>query len=146
MSELNRLRYYLAFSLIAFLTESSSALRCDYRWEAQQVCAQWTWTAAPASDEDAEARVELFAMGGSTLASHAYTIHASIVMPSMGHGSAPVRVVPVLNRPGQFVLTRLSFFMRGPWEIRLDLVDQNSSTVLGRAIQPYLAYEPVDLE
>ncbi len=134
--------------LIALIAANAEAHadRCDYLWVNNKVCAHWAWTASPAPDEDAEARVKLIDPANEKRDFSAYTIKVSIVMPSMGHGSAPVRVAPISGAPELFEVTRLSFFMGGAWEIRLDLVDRKTGQVLERVTKPYKAYEPVVIE
>ncbi|MBS1970544.1 MAG: FixH family protein [Bdellovibrionales bacterium] len=54
-------------------------------------------------------------------------------MPSMGHGSAPVKVEK--TNPGQYLVSDVYFVMPGDWEIQIKL--KNGATVLEQTALPY---------
>jgi hypothetical protein len=58
----------------------------------------------------------------------ALQLKVELWMPSMGHGSAPVVIEPVLDPQGkavvgQYRVTNVQFIMGGDWEIRMALQD-----------------------
>lgn len=52
-------------------------------------------------------------------------------MPSMGHGSRPVKVEEVSGAIGVYDATNVIFIMGGPWEIWVQL--KNGSEILDQA-------------
>jgi len=62
--------------------------------------------------------VELSALDGSPAAGATIT-HGQTFMPIHGHDGRVDPQMTALAQPGQFDVDRLSFTMRGPWEVRL---------------------------
>jgi hypothetical protein len=48
-------------------------------------------------------------------------LHVFLWMPSMGHGSAPVKIKKIAD--GEYEVSEVQFIMGGKWEIRLQLND-----------------------
>lgn len=57
-------------------------------------------------------------------ARQAMVLKADLWMPSMGHGSSPVAVFPQAN--GCTALRNLNFMMRGDWDVRIWLNNNDS--------------------
>ncbi len=56
----------------------------------------------------------------------AMVLKADLWMPSMGHGSSPVSLFPQAN--GCTAIRNLNFMMRGNWELRVWLNNNDSGT------------------
>lgn len=70
-----------------------------------------------------------------------YQFKVVLWMPSMGHGSSPTRVEPLLDTTGnpavgQYWVKQVYFSMGGDWDIRLQL--KNGSQVVSQVILPVI--------
>lgn len=61
-----------------------------------------------------------------------YSLHVYLWMPSMGHGSAPVKITKIND--GEYDVSQVQFIMGGKWDVRFQLKDGN--TVVEEVIVP----------
>lgn len=93
---------------------------CTLRFPNTQTCVQAQWAQAPSTARAGELVLTLsrqFA-GGLT---------ALLWMPSMGHGSAPIKIETL--GPHQYRLSNLYFVMPGDWDVRLYLKNEMGEIV-----------------
>ena len=50
-------------------------------------------------------------------------LHVFLWMPSMGHGSSPVKIQKVAD--GEYDVTNVNFIMGGKWDLRIQLKEGN---------------------
>ncbi len=93
---------------------------CEYVFQNSQTCLKAEWKAPPNSTEPAELTVTLTPASSLRLS-------ALLWMPSMGHGSAPVQVIPLEN--GKYQIARMYFIMPGDWDVRLFLKNEKNEVV-----------------
>lgn len=61
------------------------------------------------------------------------TIAVVLWMPSMGHGSSPVKIQKTAD--GIYLVSKVYFIMPGDWEIRLQIKDKETLNVVEQIIQ-----------
>ena len=49
-------------------------------------------------------------------------------MPSMKHGSLPIKVVPQADKPGVYEIQDVLFSMPGDWEVQVKLEENEKSS------------------
>lgn len=69
-----------------------------------------------------------------------YRLAVVLWMPSMGHGSSPTKVEPLLDASGtalsgQYGVKQVYFSMDGDWEVRFQL--KRGSTVVSQVVAPF---------
>lgn len=92
----------------------SPASSCTGEFKTLAVCARLQWTKTPNSTEAQEFLLEL--QGDTSLFDDLAII---LWMPSMGHGSAPVKIEKLSAT--QYHITNVYFIMPGDWEVRMSL-------------------------
>lgn len=83
---------------------------------------------SPTMDEDSVLALEAIDLSSRQPAVFTDKIDVELWMPSMGHGSSPTQVVPMMDsdaRPlaGMYLVTNVFFIMPGDWEVRVTLTD-----------------------
>nr|WP_295906238.1 FixH family protein [uncultured Bdellovibrio sp.] len=111
------------------LNNPATANSCAGEFKTAHLCAILTWTKTPNSTEVQEFVLEL--QGDVTVADDLAII---LWMPSMGHGSAPVKVEKISAT--QYRVTNVYFIMPGDWEVRLTL--KKSGQVLDQLFIPMM--------
>lgn len=91
--------------------------------ELKNLCASISYEAKPVMGEAFEFVVDLTA-SDSDLAKVS-GIKAELWMPSMGHGSAPVRVERI--GANQFLVTEAYFVMDGAWDVNVEVMTSSGS-------------------
>lgn len=94
---------------------------CALAFRKANVCAQLEWKTNPDSSSAAEFNLKFD--DENILLENLSVI---LWMPSMGHGSAPVRITEI--SPGHFRVFNVYFIMPGDWEVRIYL-KENSVTL-----------------
>lgn len=94
--------------------------QCQHAFTRLQICANLRWLKTPTSTEAAELLVTLPADTPGTMT-------ALLWMPSMGHGSAPVKIENQGN--GIYRIFKMYFIMPGDWEVRLSIKDKNGQVL-----------------
>ncbi|MDG0816308.1 FixH family protein [Bdellovibrio svalbardensis] len=98
---------------------------CDFIFANSQNCAQLEWTKGPQSPAESEFIVKL----SLPLKNPSQTLSAVLWMPSMGHGSSPVKIEKI--EEGVFRINKVFFIMPGDWEIRFYIKD--TTTIFDQA-------------
>lgn len=62
-----------------------------------------------------------------------FNVAVKLWMPSMGHGSSPVKVEKIA--PGLFKVTQVYFIMSGDWEIRIQIKDKQTGQLIEQVVQ-----------
>lgn len=93
---------------------------CEHVFQNSQTCLKAEWKAPPSSTEPGELSVTLTPTPFLSLS-------ALLWMPSMGHGSAPVQVIPLED--GKYKIKKMYFIMPGDWEVRLFLKNEKNEVV-----------------
>ncbi len=99
---------------------------CDVQFTNLEICGRLTWISGPQIGDDSPFTVAFFAQGGSTADSETATelpgnLKIQLWMPSMGHGSAAVKITSLGN--GVYQVTNVQFLMAGDWDIRFWVQD-----------------------
>lgn len=87
---------------------------CSTLFPATKICGEVAWSNTPTSSGMNEFILQLH---GDT--SQFENLTALLWMPSMGHGSAPVKIEPLGD--GRYRIYNVYFIMPGDWEVRLFL-------------------------
>jgi hypothetical protein len=105
---------------------------CPLVLEKQALCASLTWEKKPAGEDPGELTVRFWKRAEGTESGPYVTpagkVAVKLWMPTMGHGSTPVKVAPKLDAqgaavPGVYSATEVGFVMGGKWEVWLQLKD-----------------------
>lgn len=92
---------------------------CTLKFPRKNICLQATWASTPDSSVYNEFLLEF----DQPVAPNEFSI--LLWMPSMGHGSVPVKVEP--QSPTRYRVHNVFFIMPGDWEVRIYLKEQNST-------------------
>ena len=111
--------------------------KCPLKFETLKLCASLEWTKAFSEDEKGEFIVQFWKQdkpdnnenGKHDLVDPGHTVFVKLWMPSMGHGSSPVRVSSSKDEQenvivGSFIASEVHFVMGGAWEIWVQLKDK----------------------
>lgn len=98
---------------------SGTPASCAMKFPKKNVCAVTAWTATPHSSVYNEFLLEL------DQAVTPEELSILLWMPSMGHGSAPVKIEPL--SPTRYRIHNVFFIMPGDWEIRMYLKEQGAT-------------------
>jgi hypothetical protein len=113
---------------------------CAFRFSRAALCAELSWTREPSEDETGEFELRFWDFRTATehgpYVAPTATVAAKLWMPSMGHGSAPIRVRAATDAagasiPGVYRATGVSFSMPGEWELWIQL--KNGSQIVEQA-------------
>lgn len=101
---------------------------CTLLFSKSQLCASLEWTQGPQSSSESEFIVKFWDHKTSSATGPfqdpPQTLSVILWMPSMGHGSSPVKIEKLQD--GVFRVRRAFFIMPGDWEIRFFLKNQNT--------------------
>jgi hypothetical protein len=107
---------------------------CDAYFAQSNVCIDVIWDTPPSKETKGVFYIEFYNPDDrSQFVDLQNNLEVELWMPSMGHGSAPVKVEK--TNPGQYRVSEVFFVMPGDWEIRFKL--KNGATVLEQASLPY---------
>ncbi len=122
---------------------SPADVACPLSFSQTRLCAQLNWVKQPSGDETGDFELRFWSLDGGTatgpFVDPALTVSVKLWMPSMGHGSSPVKVSRLLDqhgqpRAGEFTATGVYFVMPGAWEIHVQL--KEGSRVVEEVILP----------
>ncbi len=120
---------------------------CGIAFPQTGLCARLDWEKVPTEEETGVFLLKLSRAGAPegvlTDPPAGLTLAVKLWMPSMGHGSSPVKIVRVQTSggsivPGVFRVENVHFVMPGAWEIRVMLRDPDGKPVEQAAL-PYQA-------
>ncbi len=99
---------------LADVAESPKA--CSQQLVSQQRCYSLVWQNVPQESQAASFVLNFYSLFDSGLPLDPLdTLTVTLWMPSMGHGSSPVRLKKISD--GVFLVDRVFFIMPGEWEI-----------------------------
>ena len=126
-----------AFVVVAVLSltvfspaRADTPAACPLALAQKSLCASITWTTQPSDDDFSAFTLRFWNPAQGTSAgpylSPAEELHVNLFMPSMGHGSSPVKIAPAKDLhgqviPGTYQVSEVYFTMHGEWEIQLEL-------------------------
>lgn len=99
---------------------SQSEDTCSLKFTKAGICAEMQWLKAPSSSDYSE-----FTLKFNSPQITAANLSVVLWMPSMGHGSAPVKIEDLGQ--GQFRVYNVYFVMPGEWEVRVNLKNQSAT-------------------
>lgn len=103
---------------------------CPLFYKTENLCASLTWTKPATEDERGEFTLRFWDRDAATpngpYVDPSHSVFVKLWMPSMGHGSSPVKVVPTVDAsgthvPGVYDASEVYFVMPGAWEIWVQL-------------------------
>jgi hypothetical protein len=103
---------------------------CSFSFLKSNLCSSLTWTIQPDENNTGEFLLKFWnpkiSSGKGPYTNPSPSVFVKLWMPAMGHGSSPVKVIPLTDAngqalPGQFKATGVSFIMSGKWEIHVQL-------------------------
>lgn len=107
---------------------------CDVAFAQSQLCADLKWERRPTEQDMGSFVLEFHNPDDSSqFVDLTQNLDVKLWMPSMGHGSSPVKIEKV--GPGQYRVSEVFFVMRGDWEIQFKL--ENGSTVVEQTSLSY---------
>ena len=96
--------------------------QCNLLLKAQNICVDIKWEVQPSDTDAGVFNLHFYDPQAVTqLIDPAYSVAVVLWMPSMGHGSSPVKVEKLEN--GIYKASNVFFVMPGDWEIRIQLKD-----------------------
>ncbi len=113
---------------------------CPFEFKTLDLCATLTWVKMPTDDEKGEFVLSFFSKSSGTVKGPfidpGYTVTSKLWMPSMGHGSSPVKISAFKDQNGATVtgvynVSDVYFMMPGAWEIWVAL--KQGATVVDQA-------------
>lgn len=111
---------------------SPAALSCPLNFSAAQLCASLHWSQGPQSPAESEFILKFWDSKTSSengpYKDPSQNITAVLWMPSMGHGSSPVKIEKI--EPGVYRVRKVYFIMPGDWEVRLSLKNADGTSEL----------------
>jgi hypothetical protein len=123
-------------------SKNVSEVDCDVHFKKSGFCAAMDWVKHQTDEETGEF-VLRFWKAGEGRASGPYvsppsSIFVRLWMPSMNHGSSPVKVFPHLDLDGSVVsgvydVKQVYFSMGGDWEIQIQIQIKNGSEIIDNA-------------
>jgi len=103
---------------------------CPLSFPSAHLCASLTWDHSPTQEEDNPFKLRFWSADQGTesgpYVNPEKTVFAKLWMPSMGHGSSPIKLSPSRDSsgdviPGIFEASQVYFIMGGAWEVRVQL-------------------------
>lgn len=109
---------------------------CAQSWVQSSLCVDLVWKQLQTEEDRGVFELRFYHLDNpSVLVDPAETLAVSLWMPSMGHGSAPVKVEKIAD--GHYLVSEVYFVMSGDWDIRVQ--QKQEKTVLDQAIFTYVA-------
>lgn len=121
--------------LASAASPSTSNPDCPLSFDKLKLCAQVVWTKRATPQKKGEFILKFWDPVRSTFKGPYLTPRASVFidlwMPSMGHGSSPVKVSRIAGKTGKplagrFRVSDIYFVMPGSWEIRVKLLREKT--------------------
>ncbi len=127
----------LPISGFAFEAQQKKQAQCPIEFKKVGQCASIEWRVAPKIDAYAEATLKFWskktgAPTGPFENPDCKQLAVSLWMPSMGHGSSPIRLT--LRETGIIDATKIYFSMGGLWDLKILL--KNGNQVIDQAVLP----------
>lgn len=121
-------------SAFAFEAEQQKQTQCPIEFKKIGQCASVEWRVAPKVDAFAEATIKFWSKKTGTPSGpyqnpQGNILAVSLWMPSMGHGSSPIRLT--VRETGVVDATKIYFSMPGVWDLRI--LQKNGTQVIDQA-------------
>jgi hypothetical protein len=104
-------------------TQPPTSTECPFSFPKAGLCASWTWIDVPAVEVELSASVKFWNAKTGTpngpYVAPSSAFRPYLWMPSMGHGSSPIRVTP--QETGTFLLEGIFFSMPRDWTLNIEL-------------------------
>lgn len=111
------------------LTQGKPQSTCKALLKLEGICLDAIWEIYPTESTFGSLLVIARSPNSEKLISDFNTaLKVTLWMPSMGHGSSPVKVTPL--QPGLFRVEKVFFNMRGDWEIRFKTGEDQAAWAL----------------
>ena len=94
---------------------------CDFQFVTLQLCGHIQWMAEPQIGDDSPFALSFIRLSDEAASELPGNLRVQLWMPSMGHGSAPVKISK--TGVGSFEIRNVQFLMAGEWEIRFSVID-----------------------
>lgn len=105
---------------------------CSLVLTQSQLCIDLVWDNLPTNNDTGSFHLLFYQQNNTSVRlDPPYTLAVQLWMPSMGHGSSPVKIQK--RDTGIFDVTNVFFVMPGEWEIRIQI--KNGSSLVDQAIQ-----------
>ncbi len=105
---------------------------CSLSYAQSDLCGQILWEKVPTESEMGSFLLKFHLQSSpKELIDPSYTVQVVLWMPSMGHGSSPVKIQKI--ETGVYRIYNVFFIMPGEWEIRIQLKD--GANVIDQAVQ-----------
>jgi hypothetical protein len=115
--------------LFPFIAQAHPSHGGHLKFESQNFHAHLTWLQGPKGDaSESEMQVEWHDATTHAIAEPTFEFTVELMMPSMGHGSSPVRIERALDSSGQpilgtFNVSEMYFTMPGAWDVEVKIKD-----------------------
>lgn len=106
---------------------SETPADCELSFPNAGFCGQILWENGPQTDDESRFVLRSWKMGAQTFADFNYTLKVKLWMPSMGHGSSPVKIRD--RGDGTYKISDVYFTMPGHWQIRITLTDKDGRKI-----------------
>lgn len=118
------------------LTDISRAESDDFRFKKSELSFSLAWDQSPHMGEN-KFTLKIWNSASGTVngpyVDPTNNLHIFLWMPSMGHGSSPVKITK--TQPGVYEVTNVYFIMGGKWELKLQLL--NDGKLVDETVLPY---------
>lgn len=118
---------YIDPKQVAQEDNNTHSASCPILFLTSNQCASIEWVQGPRSSSESEFVVKFWNKGLATMqgpyADPVQSLSIVLWMPSMGHGSSPVKIEKL--QEGVFRVRKVFFIMPGDWEIRFIYKNQN---------------------
>ncbi len=109
--------------------------KCALKLANSQLCSSIQWTSGPQTPAESEFILKFWnetsASENGPYVDPSSTLSVILWMPSMGHGSSPVKIDKI--ETGVYRVHRVFFIMPGDWEVRVFL--KNGPTIVDQATE-----------
>jgi len=114
------------------VVSSNDGGSCGLKLEKLEACVNLQWVKQPTQEEEGELTLEFSKLSSSAQSwnpeTEGYDLNVILWMPSMGHGSSMVKIIPAEKTATKavFRVTEVFFIMPGEWDIRIQLRKDNN--------------------
>ena len=112
------------FILFILVCISFKSIACDVNFPKLKTCFDLAWNEGPYVSKYSS--FNLIPLDNTAELS-SLEPKIELWMPSMGHGSRPVKLTRLENK--EYLVEQVFFMMKGQWEIRIKLLDKNNVVI-----------------
>lgn len=108
---------------------------CYLNFKIEPVCLEIKWIEGPSSSTPGSFQLLIKSSNNPSLTQPlTHPLFIKLWMPSMGHGSSPVKIEKISE--GNYLIHQVYFLMPGEWEIHFQLKSNQGDQILDEAILP----------